>query len=117
MDESLSAKKTIAACLIAAGMTHKEAAEKVNVTPQTISTWMHDPAFKARIDNLKMKALLKAQDKMRGLAATAIDTIESIVKDSSSDKARLDAAKYILETIKINPSGNAGLWLIGTIND
>lgn len=105
--------KLIAITVIALGGTHKEAAKKANVTPGTISEWMHDPAFKAKLNEIKLENLTQAQDKHRGLAMSAVNTLADIMCNSKSDKARFDAAKYILDTVQIAPTKEGGLWWIG----
>jgi hypothetical protein len=108
----LPANQIIAASLIAIGETKKEAAKAAKVSPQTVSGWMQSPDFIALISTIKTDILREAQDKLRGLATKAVTTIASLMEESEAEKVRLDAAKYILNTIRISPtSDDVGLWL------
>lgn len=113
IESTLPSNQMIAASLIAIGETKKQAAKAAKVSPQTISTWMRYPEFVAVIEGIKYDSLYEAQDRLRGLAAEAIACLASLLKESDNEKVRFDAAKYILDTIKIAPSPNdLGLWAI-----
>ena len=107
------AKKLIAAEAIAHGESHKHAANLANVTPGTISDWMHDSDFRAKINEIAFDRLNQSQDKFRSSGMLAVNTMNDIMANSKSDKARFEAAKYILDTIQIAPAKEGGLWWIG----
>ena len=111
-DLLLPPNQVIAASMIAVGETKKKAAKAANVSPQTVSEWMHAPEFVDMINLLKTDILREIQDKFRGLAYKAIGVIDSILDTSENDRIKLDVAKYILDTIKLYPtSNNAGFWI------
>lgn len=112
VDFELSSKQLLVAAAIAMGETHKQAAGKCGVTPGTVSKWMQDLRFKAKINEIQLNTLLEAQSKFRGLACTATKTLETILEKSKSEKMKLEAAKYILSTIQIAPSDGA-FWMMG----
>jgi len=115
--DTLSQKQIMAAAAIASGKKNSEAAIEVGVTPQTISKWMQIPEFGTLIKDIKLKFLYEAQDALRGLANEATHVLGALLKDSQNEKTRFEAAKYILDTVKIAPnSKDFGLWYIGTPN-
>lgn len=117
MDSELTPKQIIAATVIASGKTKKEAAELVEVTPQTISKWMQIKGFEELMNNLRVVTLYEAQDQLRSLAKNATNVLADLLSKSKNERVRLDAAKYLLDTIKISPtSKDLGLWAIGTYN-
>lgn len=109
---SLTPKQTLAAMAIAMGESHKQAAKSAKVTQGTISDWMQNPEFKARINEIQLGIMNEARDRFRGLALSAIATLESILASSKSEKMKLEAAKYILSTIDLAPS-QAAFWFVG----
>lgn len=108
----LSGKQVTVATLLAFGESQKHAAETVKVTPGTISVWKRDPAFKAKINEIQLNAILDTQSKFRGLAFPAVKVLKDILKKSKSEKMKLEAAKYILSTIQLAPSDGA-FWMAG----
>ena len=110
---TLSPKQTIAAAKIAVGESQQEAAKAAKVTPQTVSEWMQQPQFRAVINQVQLSLLFNAQDKLRGLVLSAIDNLSQLLKESKNENVRLDAAKYVLDTVRISPSKDIGLWYVG----
>lgn len=112
-DYYLSPKQILAASQIAVGESHKQAAKIAKVSAQTISEWMQYPEFKAKINEIQFNTLCDSQNKLRGLALSAVNVLEKIMAESSSERMKMDAAKYVLETIQISPSKDYGLWWVG----
>jgi len=110
---SLLPKRDIAAQVIGRGGSNTEAAQKVNVTPQTISVWVKDPAFEARINECQLDCFNEAQARFKHLAGEAVTTFEDLLKNSKSDKVKLEAAKFILKTIQIFPGDCPAILTIG----
>ncbi len=96
----------IVASQIAMGESQKQAAKIAKVSEQTVSEWAQRPEFKATVNRLSQRIIKDAQDEMRRLA---------VMNESSNDKVRMEAAKYVLETINIAPVEEAGLWIAGPI--
>ncbi len=112
-DNYLTSKQMLAATQIALGESHKQAAKIAKVSAQTISEWMQYPEFKAKINQIQFNTLCDAQSKFRGLALSAVNVLGKIMAESTSERMKMDAAKYILETIQISPSKDYGLWWVG----
>lgn len=93
----LDPKQAKAAEIIAAGELKKVAAEKVGVTPQTISEWLKQPAFEAYVNGLKLAALEAARDRMQYLAGEAVRTIEALLGQEEPPATRLKAAQMVLD--------------------
>lgn len=109
----LHPKQLTAAFQIATGTDKKEAAKAANVTPQTISQWLKEPAFEAKVNEFQLDCLNEAQTRFKSLAGEAISILEKLLKDAKSDKTRLEVAKFILSTIQILPSGVPAILTIG----
>lgn len=111
---SLKSNKVLAATMLVEGWLHKDVAEEVGVTPQTISSWLTDPEFAAFVNKLKMDNLHYARDRIQALSVKAASTIEDIMDNSTSDAVRLKAAESVLEmTGMINVQSGMWAWGIG----
>lgn len=95
------------------GESHKQAAKIAKVSAQTISEWMQQPAFKAKINEIQLDTLNEAQGKFRGLACSAVANLEKALTESKSERIRLEASKYVLDRVQIAPAKEGGLWLVG----
>ncbi len=100
----LNAQHHQAAQLLVSGISAKIIAEQLSVDPVTISRWKTDYDFKALLNSLLSEVQQETADKLRGLAATALDTIESLMADELTPaKDRLTAALKVLELTKTSP--------------
>ncbi len=100
----LTEKHYLAITLLATGLTSKETAEQVGVTPEAVSRWKADFKFKAELNMMLKTAQIEAQDKLRHLSSLALSTIEEIMLDCEAPhKERLTASLKILEIVKIKP--------------
>ncbi len=113
MTKSLPPKQDIAAQVIGSGGSKTEAAQKVNVTPQTMSVWVKGSAFEARINEYKLGCVNKAQASFVNLAEETVATVRDLLKNSKSDKVKLEAAKYILDTLQLFPGSCPAVLTIG----
>ena len=109
---SLAPNRAMAAELIVAGELKKVVAEKVCVSPQTISEWQSQPAFQAYLNQLRWAALERARDQMQRLAEKATGTIEDLLGQDSPPSTRLRAAQLVLE-ISGMKDPQRGLWAWG----
>ncbi len=110
----LTPAQTKAMPLLVSGLKQKEIADKVGVTPQTISTWMKNPKFVAYLNQARTDALDSARDLLRGLAFEAVEELRSIILNSESDEVKRKAIMDVLEMIGIkNPSQGLYGWGIG----
>lgn len=111
---SMKSNKVLAATMLVEGWLHKDVAEEVGVTPQTISAWLADPEFIAFVNKLKMDNLYKARDRVQALSVKAAATIEDIMDNGSNDGVRLKAAESVLEMSgMINIQSGVWAWGIG----
>lgn len=106
---NLSEKQVQAIAHLATGMRKKDVAQKLDVTPETISNWLAKPDFYKELNQVKLDALKATRDQMQALATTAVQTFSHLMTDAQSDAVRLKAAHTVLETIGIiNPA--SGVW-------
>lgn len=113
MSDSIPYNKDIAVRDIAAGLKKNVAAKSAKVTPQTISQWLKEPAFEARINQYQRNNFDEAQSRYKNLVGAAVSTFEDLLKNSKSDKVKLEAAKFILKTIQIFPGDCPAILTIG----
>ena len=106
---NLAPNQVKAAELIAAGVLKKTAAQEAGVTPQTVSTWLKEPAFQAYLNGLKRAALERTRDRMQFLAGEAVRTIEAMLEQEEHPSARLRAAKMVLDFAGMTDP-QSGLW-------
>lgn len=112
-ETSLSPKQILGANAKAMGETNKQSAKIAKVTPGTFSEWMQNLEFRAKINEIQQTSLEQAQSKFRNLAFSAVTTLTQIMAESKSEKMKLDAAKYVLDTIQIAPAKEGGMWWVG----
>ena len=98
----LNERQAQAAALLVQGMSCKAVAEKVGVTPQTISTWKKDFEFRAQINALKLQVLTDARDALQRLAPEAIDVLRDLMGQASNEEVRRKAAVNILEAVGLH---------------
>ena len=111
---SMKPNKLLAATMLVEGWLHKDVAEEVGVTPQTISAWLTEAEFVAFVNKLKMDNLNKARDRVQALSVKATSTLEDIMDNSSNDAVRLKAAESVLEMSgMINVQSGMWGWGIG----
>lgn len=88
---------------------HKDVAEQVGVTPQTISAWLRESVFVGTINSMKMDNLESSRDKLHALFATATSTIEDIMINGDNDSVRLKASQSVLDASGVQVP-QTGLW-------
>jgi transcriptional regulator with XRE-family HTH domain len=107
--EILKPQQLAAATHLAAGMSGCKIAALVGVTPETISRWKRNSDFAAHLNSLKAEALETDRERLRNLRGKAVDALEELVS-SSSDATRLQAAKFILDAMLLDPdTANKGI--------
>lgn len=110
---NLSSKQLIVALYLAMGMKKADAATKGDVTAQTVSKWEKLPAFEAKKNEYRHQLFEEAQVQFMNLLGDAVSTLDDIMKNASSEKARLEAAKYILDKLQVIQDGCPGVLTIG----
>ena len=93
----LSSQQYQAATLLAAGMSCKDVAEHISVTPQTISNWRPQIDFQRCVQQQQRIVLVQTREQARALVVEALAEVRSLMKDSESESIRLRAAPEILK--------------------
>ena len=108
MTKKLAPKQERAAQLIAAGVSQISTAghHDVDVSKQTMNRWCHEEAFQERVDQLVSEAGQATKDILEGgqkkAAKVIVDTIDgNMDPEPKIAKLRFDAAKYVLDMLKI----------------
>ncbi|MFK5948156.1 MAG: hypothetical protein QM500_05235 [Methylococcales bacterium] len=91
--------------LFSANCKNKDIAEKLKVTPETVSVWRNDYAVQAELNKILEASNQAASDKMRSLSIIALETINGILTDKEAPtRDRLTAAIKVLELNRISQS-------------
>ena len=93
---TLSPKQRHAAASIASGQSQRQVAKICGVSPQTLTAWVHSPAFCGHVESLIVKVERETQQVLHGLRVRAVETLAQLL-DSGSPSTRLQAAKLVLE--------------------
>ncbi len=78
------ARDEILANALAAGVTVKAAAQTVGLTPRSVYLKLADPAFKARVVELRSKMLDAVVGQLATLATDAVSTLTAAVKEGAT---------------------------------
>lgn len=97
--ESASARKRVFATQIAAGLTQKEAADKLGVAHSTAIRWMQDPEVIDRVEQFQRDAVQDALEMMREAAGEAV----SVVLEHVKNERDLRAALALLDRVGLGP--------------
>ncbi|KKM05160.1 hypothetical protein LCGC14_1756890 [marine sediment metagenome] len=108
MPGKLEPKKERAAQLIAAGVSQVSTANHpdISVTKQTMNRWAHEETFQTRVEELRTDEGKAAQEILEGGQQKAAKVVVDIITgnmdpDSKIAKLRFDAAKFILDLLKV----------------
>ena len=86
----------VAAAALAAGKGVQEAAEAAGIGRRTLSRWLTDPAFVARVDALRCEAVARAMNRLSsGMSAAA--TVLMLLLGSKDEHVRYKAAVKTIE--------------------
>ena len=99
--KQLEAKQLQAVALLASGCSAKDVALELQVSPQTISAWRSQPAFRNALNNLKIQCLISARDNLRTLSVDATAELAGLMKHAKSERVRLQAALAILRGVGV----------------
>jgi hypothetical protein len=86
------------ALLLASGRTQESAASELQVDPRTIRRWLADPAFTARMNELRGMMLSVALGRLSESCGKAADALAGLV-DSEDPDVKHRAAKAVLELV------------------
>lgn len=94
---NLTDKQHLAALYLAQGTKACEVAKALEVTPETISKWRRNPAFQELCESIRRSIINESLDRVRGLHAEAIDTLERLMKTGNSELVQFRAAQTVLK--------------------
>lgn len=95
----LNDKQRIAAQFLANGALCKDAAEKVGVTPETISHWKRSAEFVACYNQCCEDQKFAAMDRLRSSSIEAVDTLKALLSEGNPGETRRKAAVSILKVL------------------
>ncbi|QMV75071.1 hypothetical protein HS961_20725 [Comamonas piscis] len=98
----LSNRQIKAVIALAEGMTQADAAKFAGTSPQTVTAWMQDPAFHARLENEIYSRSLDDAAFHKHLRRKAMRVFTDSL-NSPNQSQRLRAAKEVLARIPPNP--------------
>ena len=98
----LTPKQQEAAALIASGKTQRQAAEAVGVSPQTLTAWAKNEAFKRQVQALLQPAHEGVQTALQGLHQRAAEVLASLL-ETAPPATKLQAIRLIFEINKATP--------------
>ncbi|MGA8709218.1 MAG: hypothetical protein WB646_19785 [Steroidobacteraceae bacterium] len=93
----LSAQQSLGLPMLAAGESARTVAEKLGVTPQTISLWLnHDQPFRHAIWSYRKEAFDAAHRQLQAAGIEAVGVLRQILRESKSEQMRLKAAQLLI---------------------
>src|SRR5262245_24771831 len=91
----------VAAACLAAGQSVQEAAEKAQVGRRTVTRWLADPEFKARVDALRAEAVGRALGKLSDSMAEAAGVLRTLLTDACPHVRHKTAVKIIELAVRV----------------
>jgi transposase-like protein len=92
----LSAKKRVAAAMLAGGATGRDTASKIGVSEDTVSRWRRSPAFQSTVIHLIRETESSAVESLHALRLLAVDRLGELLK-SKNELVALRAATEVLD--------------------
>lgn len=95
----------IAAAALVAGDTVRDAAAKAGIGRRTLTRWLANPKFVARVEALRTEAVTTAMNRLNTSMSAAADTLTELLTDDDA-QMRFKAAKAVLEiTMRLKEHG------------
>jgi hypothetical protein len=91
-----NAKREQVAAAIASGSSMRQAAAASGVTVRSIYNWLREPAFVARVEELRSSIVETAMGRMISNLTRAASELRRLLRDEDA-RVRLGAAKTVLE--------------------
>jgi hypothetical protein len=88
--------KMAAALAVAGGRTVREAAERADVGVRTVYSWLRQPAFKRKVNELQERMVAAAIGRLSRRMSKAADTLAGLL-NSTDEGTKLRAARSLLE--------------------
>jgi len=87
------------AATLATGASYARAGQVAGCSPATVKRRMAEPAFRARVDELRSDHVRRAELRLGELAGAALEALEALMADVDAPAQRLGAAKVVLEGV------------------
>jgi hypothetical protein len=82
---------------LACGATVEAAARQSGLTERTVYRRLKEPEFRTRLQDIRTDMVRRAAGMLTAAAATAVNTLLSLQKESVTPSVRLGAARAVLE--------------------
>src|SRR5436190_16194956 len=82
---------------LACGATVEAASRQCDLTERTVYRRLADPAFKARLQELRADMVRRSAGMLTAAAGASVQTLLSLQKDSAPPAVRLGAARAVIE--------------------
>ncbi len=110
--QGLSEAQQLAVLMAVNGKQGTAIAETLGITPETVSRWRQLPEFKAAVNALLLDARDSIRERMRGMCALALDTVEASLNDPElSKKDKITAAFKVLEMCSVKDVASSKIGL------
>ncbi|MBI4583061.1 MAG: helix-turn-helix domain-containing protein [Planctomycetes bacterium] len=100
LDQPLTPEQIEALALLAAGLSQKEIAARLQIREETICRWKNRPAFAEEHRRLIEGIKVESRERIHVLAREAIDALKKLLVDEDP-RVRLEAAKTVLQGARI----------------
>ncbi len=87
------------AATLATGASYAQAGEAAGCSPATVKRRMAEPAFRARVEELRSDHVRRVELRLGELAGAALEALEALLADVGAPAQRLGAAKAVLEGV------------------
>jgi transcriptional regulator with XRE-family HTH domain len=95
-------RKSVAALLMAKGIKGCDLAKVISVTPETISRWRREEAFRTLVNELRMEIVEVTRERLRSKTEAAVEVLSELMENSKSEALRIKAASEILRLSNVN---------------
>lgn len=114
MTNKLSPNQVKAVALLICGWKSVGVANELEISPQTLSKWKGEPAFRALLNQAKMDVLHEARQKLQVSADIAVDRLVEIATESDNEETSRKACMNIIQLVGLSdPSKGRFGWGIG----
>ncbi len=97
MSRKLKESQVVAATMLVSGQSGASVAEKLGVTPETVSRWRQQPEFEAFCNQMLNDTATAATNQLRGLVIKALAALEASMEDPDvPPRYRIEAAFRVL---------------------
>lgn len=104
----LTAKESTLVSLLIEGMNITSIAKELNVTRNTVYSWMNRDVVKAEIDKRKQDLSRQGNQLIMRDTAVYIDNIKALANDKSDKRVCLAANQYLLNRVMGVPTASMG---------